>query len=217
MNRFKKPLMVAGLSALLAGTALAASGTTTIKNLPDEGQVSISGTVASVENAREFTLRDETGTIGVDITSNQSVVLKKGDKVTVNGVIDSGITGTDINASNVTVHKDMSEAMGDVIEGNTAISFEGATTYKISQLPKEGLVKVSGTVSKVSSEEKFTLRDDTGNITVDMDSAAESAALTQGATVTVIGYVDSGILGKDINAKKVLVVENAKPVARVNH
>lgn len=214
MKKFNKPFMVAGLTALLAGTALAASETT-IKTLPDEGQVSISGTVASVDNEREFTLRDETGTIGVDITSNQSVVLKKGDKVTVSGVIDSGITGTDINASNVTVHKDMSEAMGDVIEGNTAISFEGATTYKVSQLPKEGLVKISGTVSKVSNEEKFTLRDDTGTIGVDMESA-EAAALTKGATVTVIGYVDSGILGKDINAKKVLVVENAKPVARAN-
>lgn len=214
MKYFNKPLMVAGLSALLAGTALAASETT-IKNLPDKGQVAISGTVASVENEREFTLRDETGTIGIDITSNQSVVLKKGDKVTVSGVIDSGITGTDINASNVTVHKDMSDAMGDVIEGNTAISFEGATTYKISQLPKEGLVKVSGTVSKVANEEKFTLRDDTGDIGIDMESA-ESAALTKGATVTVIGYVDSGFLGKDINAKKVLVVENARPVARAN-
>ncbi len=215
MKRYNKPLMVAGLTALLAGTALAASETT-IKTLPEEGQVSISGTVASVDNEREFTLRDETGTIGVDITSNQSVVLKKGDKVTVSGVVDSGITGTDINASNVTVHKDMSEAMGDVIEGNTAISFEGATTYKVSQLPKEGLVKVSGTVSKVSSEEQFTLRDDTGAIGIDMESA-ESAALTKGATVTVIGYVDSGLLGKDINAKKVLVVESAKPMARVNN
>lgn len=214
MKFFNKPIMIAGLTALMAGTALSATQTT-IKSLPDKGEVSISGTVASVENEREFTLRDETGSIGVDIASNQSVVLKKGDKVTVTGMVDSGITGTDINASDVTVHKDMSEAMGDVIEGNTAISFEGASSYKISQLPKEGLVKISGTVSDVDNETAFTVRDDSGKIDVNMESA-ESAALTKGATVTVIGYVDSGLLGKDINAKKVLVVESAKPVARVN-
>lgn len=210
MKKFYKPLMFAGLSTLLAGTALATD--TTIKTLPEKGAVSLSGTVASVENEREFTLRDKTGTIGIDISSSQSVVLKKGDKVTVNGVIDNDITGTDINATDVTVHKDVSQAVGDVIEGNTAISFEGATSYKISQLPKEGLVKISGTVSEIDDETSFTLRDDSGKIDIDMESA-ESAALTKGATVTVIGYVDSGILGKDINAKKVLVIESASPLA----
>jgi len=210
MKQFYKPMMFAGLSALLSGTALAAD--TTIKTLPEKGTVSLSGTVASVENPREFTLRDATGTIGVDISSSQSVVLKKGDKVTVNGVIDNDITGTDINATEVTVHKDMSEAIGDVIEGNTAISFEGATPYTIAQLPKEGLVKVSGTVTDVEDENAFTLKDSTGKIDVDMESS-EAAALTKGASVTVIGYIDSGILGKDINAKKVLVVESARPMA----
>jgi uncharacterized protein YdeI (BOF family) len=206
MKNFSKTLTAAGLAALLSTSALAAINN--IRDLKDGSQVTLNGTVDSVQNEREFTLRDETGKIGIDIKSGESVVLKAGDNVTVNGMVDKSLLGTDINARNVTVDKTIARAIGDTIEGNTSMSLEGATMYNIKSLPKEGLVKVSGTVTKVDNEKKFTVKDSTGSIKVDVKSA-ETAELAKGAQVTVIGYVDSGIFTKDIDARKVLVVADA--------
>ncbi len=198
-----KLLAVAVVVALTSTSVLAAINN--VKDLKNGSQVNISGIVESVQNEREFTLRDSSGTIGVDIKSTQSVVLKQGDSVTIRGTVDKGILHTDIDATDVIVSKNIAEAVGDAIEGHTGLSLEGATTYNISSLPKEGLVKVSGTVTDVSNEKKFTIRDSTGSVKINVESS-ETAALTKGAQVTVIGYVDSGFFGKDISAHKVLVV-----------
>lgn len=211
MKTFSKALITTGLLSLLSTSALASIDS--VKKLNEGSRVTVSGTVDDVKNEREFTLRDQTGTIDVDIQSNQSVVLKEGDNVTVQGSLSKGILNADIDASAVTVNKNVANAISDAIESRTSASFEGATSYDINNLPKEGLVKISGTVTDVDNEKEFTLRDMTGSITIDIKSA-EAAALTEGAEVTVIGYVDSGILGKDIDARKVLVVSSASPVAR---
>lgn len=206
MKNLNATFAAAGLMALVSTSALAAI--TTVKSMNNGSQVNVTGTVESVQNEREFTLRDKTGTINVDIESDQSVVLKEGDNVTVSGMVDKDLFGTDINASKVMVNKNMAEAVGDAIEGRTPISLEGATKYNINKLPKEGLVKVSGTVTEVDNEKEFTVKDSTGSIKVDVESA-ETAALTKGAEVTVIGYVDTNMFGKDINARKVLVVADS--------
>lgn len=207
-----RTIAIAGLAALISNSALAA-GTIAIKDLPKGGNVTLSGTVDKIDNEREFVLRDSTGTIDVDIASNQSVVLEKGAQVTVNGVVDKGFFGTDINAATVTVHKGLAETIGEAIEGNTNISMEGATAVTIRNLPEQGIVKLSGIVTKVDNEKEFTLKDETGSINIDIESN-EAAAVTKGAHVTVIGYVDNGVMGKDINARKVLIVSNATPVAQ---
>lgn len=199
-------LTLAVTMALLSTSALAAINN--IKDLKNGSQISITGTVDKIQNEREFTLRDQTGTIGVDIASNQSVVLKPGDTVTINGTLDKGLFSSDIDASKVVVNKTVARAVGDAIEGNTGISLEGATAYNINTLPNQGLVKVSGTVTDVDNEKKFTMKDATGDIKVKVESP-EKAALIEGAQVTVIGYVDNTMFGKDINASKVLVVADA--------
>lgn len=198
------------LTALMSATAIAAVNN--IKDMKNGSQIHLTGTVDSVNNAREFTLRDNSGTIDIDIISNDSVVLKKGDSVTVSGTVDKDLFDTDIKATQVAVNKSMGKAIGDAIEGNTSLSLEGATSYKINSLPAQGLVKVSGTVSKVDSEKEFTLNDGTGKINIDIQSS-ETAAIMKGSEVTVIGYVDKGLLGTDINAHKVLVVADATPMA----
>lgn len=208
MKNLSKTFALTGLAALFSTTAFGAIDT--IKTMKSGSTVSIDGNVESIKNEREFTLRDKTGTINVDIESNQSVVLKQGDNVTVNGKLDKNVLGADINATTVTVNKNVAQAVGDAIEGRTGLSLEGATAYTINNLPKEGLVKISGKVSDVDNEKKFTVKDATGSIKVQVESA-ETAALTEGAEVTVIGYVDNGLLGKDINAHKVLVVADASP------
>lgn len=200
---------------LMCTSAMAANGTISIKDLPDGGEVSLTGTVDAIDNEREFTLRDSTGAIDVEIKSAESVVLKKGDKVSVSGTIDKGLTSTEIDAKSVVVHKNISETIGEAIEGSTGVSIQGAESYHINNLPKEGMVKISGTVTEVDSEKEFTLKDSTGSIDIDVESS-EAAALTKGAQVTVIGYVDNGMLGKDINATKVLVQADAVPVVNSN-
>jgi len=203
-------IFIAGV-ALVSSAALA--DVANVRSMQDGQQIDITATVDRVQNEREFTLRDSSGTINVDIESNESVVLKPGDTVDVSGILDKGWFGADINASQVIVHKGVAQAMGDAIEGRTNLSLEGATSYNIRNLPKEGLVKVTGTVTAVKNEKEFTVKDTTGSIKVDVESS-ETAALTKGAEVTVVGYVDRGVLGtRDINAHKVLVLSNASPMA----
>ncbi len=204
MTNLLKVIAFSSITMLMATTALAS--TADVKQLPQGEKITLSGTVDQVDNEREFTIRDDRGTTDVNIESNQSVVLQKGDSVTVNGTVDRGMTGTEINATEVTVHKDAAAAMGDAIEGATGLSVEQAKTYTIQQLPKEGLVKVSGTVSDVDNEKEFTLKDGTGSIKIKVESA-QSAALTEGAQVTVVGQIDNGVLGvgKNIEARKVTV------------
>lgn len=206
----KKLLPLCGAALLFSTTALA--GSVSVKELPDQGSVVLNGTVDSVANEREFTLRDQTGTVTIEIASAESVVLKKGDTVTVTGTVDKGMMGTDIKASDVDVHKGFVESIGTAVKATPGIPVSGTTEMKIGELPKSGMVKVSGTVDGVESEKKFTLHDETGSINVDVKSA-ESAAVTKGAHVTVIGYIDDGLLAKDINATQVMVTADATPTA----
>ncbi len=212
MKRYKHAMMIASLAALMSTSALAdanhAVDISTIKTLKTGDHVNLSGSVDNIKNEREFTLRDKTGTMDVNIASNESVVLKQGDTVNVAGTVDSGFFSTAVNASQVDVRKGIVNAVSDAIEGNTKISLEGANSYDINSLPAQGLVKISGTVKDVDNEKKFTLQDQTGTIDIKVGSA-EKAALTEGARVTVIGYVDDGMMGKDINAKKILVVADS--------
>lgn len=200
-----------GVSALvlLSSTALAAT-IDNVAKLSNNSQVNISGVVESVEGEREFILRDTSGNaVDVDVTSNQSLTLKEGDEVDVSGKVDKGLISTDINASDVRVKKGLVEGATDAVSSIPGVSTMDAQAFNIVDVPRSGIVKVTGIVSDVDSEKKFTLKDKTGSINIDMTSA-ERAVLTEGATVTVLGAVDSGIFSKDINATKVLVIADAK-------
>lgn len=201
--------LAAGVAALLSTSALAGE-IVSIANLDNKAEVTINGVVDSVENEREFTLRDSAGAkIGVDITSNESLSLKKGDNITVSGTVDRGMTGTDINAHSVSVSKTLVKGLKDAVRSVPGISTTDAQAFNIVDLPREGMVKVTGTVSEVDSEKAFTLRDKTGAINVDVVSA-QNAVVTKGAEVTVIGSIDNGIFSKGINATEVLVISNSK-------
>lgn len=214
MKTFSQAVLLSTVSLVIATAALAnsqpAQSTLTVKTLPPTGTVSLSGTVDSVQDERNFTLRDRTGasTIGVELQSNQSVVLKPGDSVTVNGAVDKGLLGTDINASSVIVMKDPVQALGEVVEGTTNLSFENAASTSIGHLPAEGKVKIMGRVTEVADEKNFTLTDDTGKVNVEVKSG-QSAAITKGAEVTVLGFVDKGLLGASIDATNVIVTADA--------
>lgn len=203
------------LNLLTATTVLSLSGTAladieSVKELDDGKMITLEGTVDGVNSEREFILRDASGTIKVDIDSTQSVVLTKGQKVSVTGVLDKDLlTGSDINAREVVVHKDAVGILEDAIEGHTDISLQGATTYQIGDLPENGHVKVHGKILDVDSEKEFTLEDSTGKIDVELRSA-ENAVVTEGAQVTVVG--DLADSGERIDANRVWVSSNAQSV-----
>lgn len=204
-----KKTFLFGMTFLLSTTAFA--DTILIKDLPKQGEVTISGIVSDINNEREFTLKDANGDkIDVDITSNQPIILKKGAKITVTGTIDKPLLGKkDINATLINTEQEAQQSLGDTIAAHTATSLEGAEIYQIKDLPEEGLVKVSGTVINVANEKEFTLTDQTGTIDIDLEGGV-AAAVKKGTKVTVIGYIDKGVISKDINATRVIILEGGE-------
>lgn len=85
------------------GLNLAGARATTIANLPDEGLVKLQGIVVKVQNEKEFTLQDGSGTVNIDIQSDKYAVLSKGTQVIVVGYVDSSPLSKDINATDVSV------------------------------------------------------------------------------------------------------------------
>lgn len=85
------------------GLNIAGARATTIANLPDEGLVKLQGIVLKVQNEKEFTLQDGSGTVNIDIQSDKYAVLSKGTQVIVVGYVDSSAFSKDINATDVSV------------------------------------------------------------------------------------------------------------------
>ena len=141
----------------------------------------------------------------IDLSKSPSVVLKNGESVDVSGLLNKGVLGTTITAQNVNENKAIGQKVGEAIDnvtGNDADS--NARQVTVKTIPASGLIKVSGTVDSIDNAKKFTLKDSTGNVDVNIKSS-ESASLTKGAKVTVVGYPDKGMLGTSINATKVEV------------
>lgn len=203
--------LAAGIIVLFSTPSLSLAGDiSNIINLNNKSEITLNGYVDKIIDEREFRLRDDSGDkIGVDITSNESLSLKEGDPVTVSGTVDHGITRTNINAHEVTVKKTFAKGLSDAVRGLKGISTTDAQAFNISDLPHQGMVKISGTVVDVDNEKEFTVRDETGAINVDIISS-QNAVVTKGAEVTVIGVVDNGLFSKCINATEVLVVSNSK-------
>ncbi len=215
MNRITA-LAVTGAAVCYAYGVGATGGELLVRNLPDKGNVTVSGQVKDMGSNREFTLSDESGTIKVSIPADESVVMKNGDKVTVSGTVDSsffGLIGKHIDASLVEVNKNPGEAMSDSLRKDTGISVDQAKTEQISHLSSQGMVKLSGTVADVIGPKSFTLEDGTGAITINMQSD-ENLALAKGAKVTLVGYVEEGMLGKDIRATHVIITSADQPHAQ---
>jgi len=208
--KFAKIIMIAGTAALLSTTALAAT-TAAVKNMPDGGSISLSGTVEDFNSEHSFTLRDNTGTMKVDLSKTKSIVLKNGETVSVTGTINKGVLGTQVAAQSVKEEKGVGQQIGEAIDSATGQDAAAAAKeVNIQSLPPSGLVKVTGTVDSVSSEKKFTLKDSTGSVDVNIKSG-ESASLNKGARVTVIGYAGKGLLGKNIDATEVDVRPSPTP------
>lgn len=89
---FKKTTMLASASLILASTIAMANVKQKIENLPEEGQVAITGQVNSIETKRDFTLKDESGKT-ISVQSPNIIKFNKGDNVEVHGHIGNDIMG----------------------------------------------------------------------------------------------------------------------------
>lgn len=72
------------------GISFDAAKAVLINNLPAQGSAQIAGTVDNVADAKDFTLKDNTGSINVHIQSDENVALTKGVLVTVTGYVNNG-------------------------------------------------------------------------------------------------------------------------------
>lgn len=95
--RLTKTLSIAAATTILA--AASANAEIMIKNLPDEGNVKVTGEVVAIEDSNEFTISDSTGT--VEVESETDLNLAEGDNVIVNGEMDSGLFDSEIEADTV--------------------------------------------------------------------------------------------------------------------
>jgi len=206
-------VMAIGSVAALLSTSVLAATAESIKNAPNGGQVTLNGTVEDFDSNHTFMLRDSSGTILVDLSSTKPMVLKDGENISVSGTVNHTILGTDVVARTINENQGLGEKVGAAIDSLTGQDPAGsAQHFDIQALPKSGLVKVSGVVASVDSGKKFTLKDSTGHVDVNIKSG-ESASLKEGTEVMVVGNVDSGLLGKTINATDVKVLSSDAPMA----
>ena len=190
-----------------AATALA------VKDLPNGNQVTLQGTVEDFNSQHSFMLRDNSGSVKIDLSSTHAVVLKEGEQVTVSGTVNQTILGPDVIAASVSEDKGIGQKVGEAIDSVTGQDAAGsARTSTIASLPKSGLVSVNGVVQSVYSGKSFAMKDPTGVIDVAIKSG-ESASLNKGTEVTVIGNVDDGFFSKSINATEVKIRANSAPMA----
>lgn len=97
----KKFTTIATTVAMLMSTSAMAEGT--IATLGNEGSVTLSGMVESVQDNNKFTLKDANGDT-IDVNSKSGFNVNKGERVTVSGVLDAEMLGMgkEINSASVT-------------------------------------------------------------------------------------------------------------------
>lgn len=95
--------MAAGF-ALLASTAVATGvgSYSSIERLPDEGKVTLSGTVSEVDDKDSFILKDSAGKT-IDVHTAKEVALDIGDKVTVSGEMQDEALGMGQEIASATI------------------------------------------------------------------------------------------------------------------
>ena len=106
MKRFFTAAAITIAVILTSNIVIAEPNDVTIKNLPNEGQVTLNGTVEQIGNDHTFTLRNDTGIIEVHMIGGQNMFVKKGDNVVVKGTVHSylwGIAGKDIVDASVQI------------------------------------------------------------------------------------------------------------------
>ncbi len=188
-----------------------------IQALPKSGSVQISGMVKDIKNDKKFILEDSAGKT-IDVNSNANLQVKEGEKITVNGTLNSEILGLGKEINNATVsrssdldnrdtlsskdsddHEDLDEENASANDSSIKKSID-----LIKNLPEEGRIEISGKVSEVNDNGVFILQDRNGD-TVDVHSGSK-LSVSEGDKVKVIGRVtdEAAKMGEEITAEEVI-------------
>lgn len=212
-------------ASLLISTAAFAEteARSAIDALPDQGVVTLSGTIESVTDEDTFILRDQAGNT-IDIHTASITPVNPGDNVTVRGEKTDEMAGMGEEIRSATLvdyDKPMAKStavspLGDAphVAHNQELDTPNITVREgvsrevtsIAALPKEGQVELTGVVASIDNKQEFTLKDATGE-TINVQSAS-TLDLREGDEVTVSGLLDDRFLGfgRQIERADVLVV-----------
>ncbi|MGB1539430.1 MAG: hypothetical protein ACPG80_00575 [Rickettsiales bacterium] len=196
----KGKFAMATLSTLLvSGTAMAGTHSATalgIKDLPNQGSVTISGTVDSIQNSQEFILRDSEGNT-IDVDTSAKISLREGDRVQVNGVLDDELLGMgrEIDSASVTVidaaNETTASAEASVGIGTMARDMAEDTKNMASTVGDNTKDAVKATGNKIKNT--FAgMTDSDANTATDTEFKAQTIAqLPEKGVVNLRGTVES--------------------------
>ncbi len=187
---------------------------TLISNLPKKGEVTISGVVRKLEGSKKFILEDSAGST-IDVNTNDVADVKTGQTVTINGTLDSEFAGIGkqvINANISHAGLDLDSTRGHDLSFNASSDNSDKANDSeysdrsglIENLPEKGNVEISGIVSDVDGDNRFILKDSSGE-TIDVHTKND-LKIKEGDSVKVIGVIQSEALGagEEIKASKII-------------
>lgn len=112
----KSTWIIAGMLTLQSGAVLAADR---VDNLPSSGNVMLMGTVQRIADRDTFILRDDAGNT-IDVHTNAALQVRNGERVQVNGTVQSEALGIGREVVNARV----SPIAGDRVTGGVGGPYE---------------------------------------------------------------------------------------------
>lgn len=178
--------------------SVSADGVTPIANLQRNQVVTIQGVVEAIRDEDEFVLQDSTGSVTV-WTGGMMFPVAPGENLTVTGFVDNDII-LEVYAQEITRESGEVTAVtrpgGDSGEAAQATEAPQSTPAgdltPIGSLVRGSFVTIAGSVDRVTDEDEFFLRDDTGSVKIWTGGVFFPVA--QGDQVTVRGFVDEDLL-----------------------
>ena len=178
-----------------------AAGVTPIANLQRNQVVTIQGAVEAIRDEDEFVLQDSTGSVTV-WTGGMMFPVSPGETLTVTGFVDNDII-LEVYAQEITRVSGEVTAVtrpgrdsGSAAEATEATeapqSLTAGDLTPIGSLVRGSFVTIAGRVDRVTDEDEFVLRDDTGSVKI--WTGGVFFPVSAGDQVTVRGFVDEDLL-----------------------
>ena len=175
-----------------------AAGVSPIANLQRNQVVTIQGVVDAIRDEDEFVLHDSTGSATV-WTGGMMFPVQPGETLTVTGFVDNDII-LEVYAQEITRESGEVTAITRPQDGSVGVpeatkapqSTPASDLTAIGNLVRGTFVTIAGSVERVTDEDEFILRDNTGSVKI--WTGGVFFPVNQGDQVTVRGFVDEDLL-----------------------